>query len=165
MNSTYFELPPERASLLRAGLQSAGKTGRAGLCGRLARGRATQVFRARHGAFLAANLGERPDRPKIMQAMQLTHKPFFEASPKMVQGLAWQRLQLEGMLCIDKNGGLAGTSTYIGMLPGQHLGVVVLANRGKCKATGVGRKLLVALAGKQHTDARPYEADETDDEP
>jgi hypothetical protein len=43
--------------------------------------------------------------------------------------------------------------------------VVVLTNRGKCKATAVGRKLLMALAGKQHTDAPLNEADEPDDEP
>ena len=100
--------------------------------------------------FLSANLGERPDLSAITKAMQLAQQPFFEASRKMTQGLAWQRLKLSGEFIIDKNGGLTGTSTYIGMLPKRRIGVVVMANRGKCTATGVGRKLLLALAGKQH---------------
>jgi hypothetical protein len=67
----------------------------------------------------------------------------------MTQGLAWQRVNIEGEFVIDKNGGLSGTSTYIGMLPERHIGIVVPANRGKCHATTVGRKLLLALAGQQ----------------
>jgi CubicO group peptidase (beta-lactamase class C family) len=100
------------------------------------------------GKFLTANLGQRPDLPAVTSAMQRAQKPYFKASAKMMQGLAWQRVKLEGQLVIDKNGGLTGTSTYIGMMPQRHLGVVVMANRGKCTATAVGRKLLLALAGK-----------------
>jgi beta-lactamase class C len=66
----------------------------------------------------------------------------------MVRRLAWQRVHIEGALVIDKNGGLRGTSTYIGMLPERHVGVVVMVNRGKYPATSVGRKLLLALARK-----------------
>ena len=55
-------------------------------------------------------------------------------------------------MTIDKNGGLAGTSTYIGMLPKRHIGFVVMANRGKCNATVLGRRLLLALVGKQAQD-------------
>jgi hypothetical protein len=33
------------------------------------------------------------------------------------------------------------------MIPARRLGVVVLADRGKAEATGVGRRLLLTLAG------------------
>ncbi len=89
--------------------------------------------------------------------MQFAQRPYFEASKKMTQGLAWQRVHLDGELVIDKNGGLSGTSTYIGMLPAHHTGVVVMANRGKCQATGVGRKLLMALIAREHEDDTPDE--------
>ena len=44
------------------------------------------------------------------------------------------------------------------MLPDRKIGVVVMANRGKCKATAIGRRLLLALAGKEHA------GDEVDEE-
>jgi CubicO group peptidase (beta-lactamase class C family) len=50
---------------------------------------------------------------------------------------------------IDKNGGLPNTSTYIGFVPQQKLGVVILVNRGKQHATGIGRQILHALAQDQ----------------
>ncbi|MGA2258929.1 MAG: serine hydrolase [Thermoguttaceae bacterium] len=78
--------------------------------------------------FLVANLGECIDRPRITRAMQFAQKPYFEASRKMTQALAWQRVHLVGELVVDKNGGLQGTSTYIGMLPERHIGVVVMAS-------------------------------------
>ena len=49
---------------------------------------------------------------------------------------------------IDKNGGLNNTSTYIGFVPQQKLGVVILANRGRQNATKFGRQILHALAGE-----------------
>ncbi len=109
------------------------------------------------GQFLTANMDELPNLPPITRAMQFAQRPYFEASQKMTQGLAWQRVHLDGELVIDKNGGLTGTSTYIGMLPEHHTGVVVMANRGKCRATGVGRKLLMALIAREHEDDTPDE--------
>jgi len=111
--------------------------------------------------FLVANLGERPDRPRISEAMQMAQHPYFKPSDRMTQGLCWQRVDLQGELVIDKNGGLAGTSTYIGMIPARHLGVVLLANRGKAQATTVGRRLLLTLAGVTPKDETPVE-DEAD---
>ena len=97
------------------------------------------------GKFLKANLGEDVGHPRITQAMHFAQQPRFKASERMTQGLCWQRVMLDGELVIDKNGGLTGTSTYIGMVPGKKTGVVVMANRGKCNATAIGRKLLLEL--------------------
>lgn len=98
-------------------------------------------------------MGERPDRPRVNSAMRLARAPVFEVSKKMTYGLCWQLQQMEGEALVDKNGGLPGTSTYIGFLPERHAGVVVLVNRGKCQATALGRRLLFSLIGKKHDAA------------
>ena len=107
------------------------------------------------GKFLVANLGLDKNHPAITKAMQFAQKPYFEATKTMTQGLAWQRVHLHGELVLDKNGGLDGTATYIGMNPGRELGVVVMCNKGKSQATAVGRDLLTALAGITPKDAPP----------
>jgi beta-lactamase class C len=148
MNSTFFNIPDRAAYRLVQGYNTAGHPiPRAPAAdGWPAGGRLVSSGRDM-GRFLAANLNEIPDHPRITKAMQYAQQPYFKASANMMQGLAWQRTMPRGELLIDKNGGLNGTSTYIGMLPGRKLGVVVLANRGKCQGTSVGRALLFALAG------------------
>jgi beta-lactamase class C len=148
MKHSFFEPSPDDESLIAQGYGPKGApVPHDPIGGWPAGGRLSSSGRDM-ARFLAANLGERSDLPAVTQAMQLAQKPYFRASAKMMQGLAWQRLHIEGEFVIDKNGGLSGTSTYIGMLPERHLGVVVMANRGKCNATAIGRKLLLALAGK-----------------
>jgi len=49
-------------------------------------------------------------------------------------------------MIVDKNGGLNNTSTYVGMIPQQRLGIVILGNRGKEPATRIGRQIMLALA-------------------
>jgi beta-lactamase class C len=157
MQSTYFDVPSERLGLMVQGYGPKGQPVPFMPPGCWSAGGRLKSSGRDMAEFLVANLGERPDLPKITGAMKFAQRPYFKVSAKMVQGLSWQRVHLGDELVIDKNGGLAGTSTYIGMIPEHRLGVVILANRGKCNATGIGRKLLLALAGKQHEDG-----DETD---
>jgi beta-lactamase class C len=154
MHSTYFEIPKKDAERLVQGFNPEGHpVERATRNGAWpAGGRLCSTGRDM-GKFLAANLGEAPNHPRIVQAMQFAQKPYYEVSKKMTQGLAWQRVQQHGELVIDKNGGLDGTATYIGMMPGRKLGVVVLCNKGKSQATTIGRDLLAALAGITPKDA------------
>src|SRR5437762_1985399 len=62
---------------------------------------------------------------------------------------AWQNVSSGNLRILDKNGGLNNTSTYIGFAPQRKLGVVILLNRGKKHATGIGRQILHALARDQ----------------
>ena len=62
---------------------------------------------------------------------------------------AWQNVSSGNLRILDKNGGLNNTSTYIGFAPQRKLGVVILVNRGKQHATGIGRQILHALARDQ----------------
>jgi beta-lactamase class C len=96
--------------------------------------------------FLAANLGEVPEHPRIEDGMALSHQGVFTVNPHFTQALAWQIIRSGNLTILDKNGGLPTTSTYIGFVPDRKLGLVVLCNRGKQHATKVGRQILHALA-------------------
>ena len=99
--------------------------------------------------FLAANLGELPDHGPIENAMAFAHQPVFTVNPHLKLGLAWQNVPAGNFTIIDKNGGLNNTSTYIGFAPQRKLGIVILVNRGKQHATGIGRQIIHALAQDQ----------------
>jgi beta-lactamase class C len=96
--------------------------------------------------FLAANMGELAGQGPMENAMALAQQPVFTVNPHFKQALAWQDVRSGNLLIIDKNGGLNNTSTYIGFAPQRKLGVVILVNRGKQHATGIGRQILHALA-------------------
>jgi beta-lactamase class C len=96
--------------------------------------------------FLAANLGELPDHRLIENAMALAQQPVFTVGPRLKLRLAWQNVSAGNFTIIDKNGGLSNTSTHIGFAPQRKLGIVILVNRGKQHATGIGRQILHALA-------------------
>src|SRR5882724_2301835 len=99
--------------------------------------------------FLVANLGELSGHAPIQNAMAFAHQGAFTVSQRLTIGLAWQIVSAGNFTIIDKNGGLDNTSTYIGFAPRQKLGVIILVNRGKQHATGIGRQILHALAQNQ----------------
>jgi beta-lactamase class C len=99
--------------------------------------------------LLAANLGELPGHGPIENAMAFAHQGVFKVSSRLTIGLAWQIVSAGNFNIIDKNGGLNNTSTYIGFAPQRKLGVVILVNRGKQHATGIGRQIIHALAHDQ----------------
>ena len=96
--------------------------------------------------FLAANMGELAGHGPMESAMLLAQQPVFTVNPHFRQALAWQDVTSGALRILDKNGGLNNTSTYIGFAPQRKLGVVILVNRGKQHATGIGRQILHALA-------------------
>ncbi len=110
--------------------------------------------------FLAANLGELADRRPLQEAMALAQQGVFAVSPQFTQALAWQVVTRGDLTLIDKNGGLDDTSTYIGFIPQQHLGVVLLMNRGGQGATRIGRQIMLTLAS---SNAEPGEDGATGD--
>ena len=74
-------------------------------------------------ALLAANLGELPIDPTLREAMRLTQRGIFKISPRNTQALAWEVNDFDGPIIVDKPGGLENSSSYIGMVPAQRLGV------------------------------------------
>src|SRR5437773_4305660 len=113
--------------------------------------------------FLAANLGELPGHGPIENAMAFTHQGVFTVSPRLKIGLAWQIVSAGHFTIIDKNGGLNNTSTYIGFAPQKKLGVVILVNRGRQKATIYGRQIIHALAQNQSQPSSEGEANPDDE--
>jgi beta-lactamase class C len=109
-------------------------------------------------AFLAANMGELPDQRDLQDAMAFAQRGVFTVNPHFTQGLAWQIVDRGDLVIIDKNGGLPNTSTYIGFAPSTKTGIVILANRGRQKATAVGRRILHELA-REGGDPPPEGAD------
>jgi beta-lactamase class C len=91
--------------------------------------------------------------------MGFAQQPVFKVSPRLSIGLAWQIVSSGNLSILDKNGGLNNTSTYIGFAPQRKLGVVILVNRGKQHATGIGRQILHALAQENSEPSNEGESD------
>src|ERR1700731_4716201 len=81
--------------------------------------------------FLAAELGELSIDPLLRDAMAMTRRGVFAVSTRSSQALAWEIDDYGGLVIIDKPGGLNNASTYIGLVPGKKLGIVILVNRGE----------------------------------
>ena len=99
--------------------------------------------------FLTANMGELANHGPMENAMTLAQQSVFTVNPHFRLALAWQDVSSGNLTILDKNGGLPNTSTWIGFTPQRKLGVVILVNRGKQRATAIGRQILHALAQDQ----------------
>lgn len=94
--------------------------------------------------FLRANL-DVSGPLDIRKAMQLAQEGVFTVNDHLILGLGWQRVPISGKLLIEKNGGVEGFSSYIGMTADKKAGIVILFNKGKSGVTELGRKILVEL--------------------
>ena len=97
--------------------------------------------------FLAAELGELSIDSLLRDAMAMTRRGVFAVSTRSSQALAWEINDYGGLVIIDKPGGLNNASTYIGLVPGKKLGIVILVNRGEQYPHDAAReRILPALA-------------------
>jgi beta-lactamase class C len=153
MTSTDLPLPRELLGRAVQGYNPSGRpAGRPGMeGGTFEWPGAGQIYSSSRdmATFLVVNLGELPDHRPIENAMALAQQPVFTVNARLKIGLAWQNVPAGNFTIIDKNGGLNNTSTYIGFAPQRKLGVVILVNRGKQHATGIGRQIIHALAQDQ----------------
>jgi beta-lactamase class C len=150
MNATALPLP---RSLLSWAVQGYGANGRpigeaGGAQGTFDWHGAGQIHSSPRdmAVFLTANLGELAGHRPLQTAMARAQQGIFTVNERFSQGLAWQVIKGRNLTVVDKNGGLNNTSTYIGLLPEQKVGIVILANRGRQPATRVGRQILHELA-------------------
>ncbi len=95
-------------------------------------------------SFLRANMGLYGPL-QLYHAMELAQKGVFQINPNVVQGLGWQNVTQEGFHLIDKNGGVAGFSSWAGWSTPENVGLVLLTNRTGAALTKFGRELLVKL--------------------
>lgn len=89
--------------------------------------------------FLAANMGTK--HSKLSAAMDMTHKPRFDASEAMKIGLGWHIRDNGNTQIIWHNGGTGGYRTFCGFIKEKKIGVVVLSNRN-LSADDIGFHLL-----------------------
>jgi beta-lactamase class C len=164
MDSTALQLSP--ALRVRA-VQGYGPLGRAigqpgiGTSSNMYFAVAGQIFSSPRdmAVFLTANMGELPGHRELQDAMAVAQQGVFTVNPRFTQALAWQIVQRDDLTVIDKNGGLPVTSTYIGFAPAAKVGIVILENRGRQKATRVGRQILRELARAMTLDPPDEGAD------
>src|SRR5262245_34806456 len=104
--------------------------------------------------FLAANLGELPIDRALQAAMQDAQRGIFPMSRRVTQGLAWE-VNRGPPLIIEKNGGLNNTTSYIGMMPDERLGILILSNRGSNNAGArIGRRIMLGLVALSSAEAQ-----------
>lgn len=148
MKETYINVPEEMQSQLAVGYSPSNKAVPPTPNSAWPAGGALKSSISDMSKFLQANLELLGPKP-LQNAMQLAQTPYFPVNKHLTMGLGWQRFTTsKGILIIDKNGGLPGFSSYIGMLPSKKIGIVLLANKSKINLTKLGRKLLCQKVAK-----------------
>ena len=167
MSSTALPLPRDLLGRAVQGYSQQGQPiGKPGMEGGTFQWRGSgQIYSSARdmATFLAANMGELAGHGAIENAMAFAQQPVFTVSPRLKLGLAWQNVSSGNLRILDKNGGLNNTSTYIGFAPQRKLGVVILVNRGKQHATGIGRQILHALAQEKSEPSTEGEPEQDTD--
>jgi beta-lactamase class C len=93
--------------------------------------------------LLTANLGDGRIDPELRAAMQLAQRSVFRISPQNAQALAWEVNNFGSPTIVDKPGGINNASAYLGMVPDQRLGIVILVNRGSRNPHEVARNIIL----------------------
>ena len=100
--------------------------------------------------FMEAQLGELLLDADLQGAITLSQQPVAPIRPDVMQAQAWEVHQREATI-IGKNGGLNNTSSYIGMVPSQRLGIVILVNRGELNTWDIAYPILQRLMKLQNS--------------
>jgi beta-lactamase class C len=98
------------------------------------------------GTLLRACLDGAVIDPELRAALEMTERESFRVDAKFGQAMAWETVRLDRVTVVDKPGGLNNASAYIGLVPAQKLGIVLLANRGEYPHEIARYKILPALA-------------------
>jgi CubicO group peptidase (beta-lactamase class C family) len=95
--------------------------------------------------FLAAHL--EPATTPLTRALQLSLQPRHWLARHQAVGLGWHLSERKGHVLHWHNGATGGFNSFVGLLPEQHVGVVVLVNRGLTWAAerGLTRDLATSL--------------------
>lgn len=144
MNSTFTQVPSSFISEYAQGYTREGRIAKRRQPGYIPGSGALRSTSKDMLLFLKANMGLTGPE-ELQEAMKLAQQPYYKVRDHFEMGLGWQRFEREGTLIIDKNGGLAGFTSYIGWIPGKRLGVVILTNKGKARTTELGRSILERL--------------------
>jgi beta-lactamase class C len=103
--------------------------------------------------FLRENFGEEPHN-ELTSAMLHAQQTVFQIDSASTIGLAWERDHVDGVTFVEKYGGLYNSSAYVGLIPGQQLGIVVLCNHGGQDVIRFGREVMRELAVRDAIPSR-----------
>jgi len=78
----------------------------------------------------AASVHDWPVDDEMWKALKATEQGMFRVSADDVQAMAWEVIDAGGPTIVDKPGGLNNAQAYVGLVPAQKLGLVILSNRG-----------------------------------
>ena len=147
MTHTYFKVPEDQKNLEAQGYRPDKRPAPYYIAANFLGGGALRSSAVDLMQFMKANLGIKVGNasPQLLSAMQFAQQPHFFVKPRFVMGLGWQRVKHGQGLLITKNGGNQGFSTFIGFSPSKQIGVVVLTNQAKSKATLLGNQILKGL--------------------
>lgn len=149
MNSTDVQVPPYLQKHYAQGYKPDGSLAHRMALSALPASGALRSTASDMLKFLAANLDIYGPK-ELRAAMQFAQQEFYRVNPTFAMGLGWQRFHHDQLLIIDKNGGLPGFSSYIGMISDQKIGIVLLANKSKVPLTRIGRRILSNLSLQLH---------------
>src|SRR5262249_58113817 len=114
-------------------------------------------------ASLAAGGGEGGAPGGRGEAAAPAHKPIGANPPHFLQAQAWE-VRPGALTIVDKNGALDNTSSYIGLAPDRHLGMIIMSNRGDQYVAKVGRRTLLRLGLPAEVAVKELKALEERDE-
>lgn len=147
MQNTYFEVPHTKSFMEAQGYRPNNTVAPYYVPANLLGGGALRSSAADLLLFMKANLSIKGEHTSasLLSALRLAQQPYFEVRPRFIMALGWQRIKRGKELLITKNGRNQGFNTFIGFAPEKKLGVVVLTNQSKGKATLLGNKILNGL--------------------
>lgn len=147
MSHTFFNLPQNLMSMQAQGYRPNGNPAPHYVAANFLGGGALRSSAADLLKFMKANLGIKVENasPQLLSAMQFAQQPHFQIKPQFSMALGWEQIRRGQGILITKNGGNQGFSTFIGFSPSKQLGVVVLTNKAKGKATMLGHQILRGL--------------------
>jgi len=96
--------------------------------------------------LVAASLGGKVTDPQLHEALQMTQRETFQVSAKFGQAMAWENVHLGGVDIVDKPAGLNNATAYIGLVPAQRIGIVLLADHGNFPYENARYQVLPALS-------------------
>jgi beta-lactamase class C len=145
MYSTWIEVPPHHENLTAQGFNPNGHPVPFSRLNAWPGGGALKSTARDMEKFLSANMGLAGTK-SLKAAMDFAQQPRFKVSDKLSLGLGWQNFHKDKLVILDKNGGLDGSSSYIGFIKDQGIGVVLLCNKAKTEITALGRDILETLS-------------------
>lgn len=145
MQETFFEVPSNKFEHYAQGYTKEGKRAEHWPLRLLFTAGGLRSTPFDMGQFLKACL-KLPNTPiKVADTILFTEQHGFKLDDKRTQVLSWMKRDFGSYTIYSKNGAVTGFATFMGYIPEQGTGIVIMANK-KVSNTILGQKILKELA-------------------